>query len=115
MSTKKINNNSEASGSGRLFQDEWTIKYGVIKHNDKALCCICKEIIIARTYNIFRHFVSNHMNELKREFIELCINFGNIVSATTNGAVNMIEKNIGIANLLKQEVNHIYLLNFIEL
>lgn len=60
MATKKRKNNSEASGSGRLFHDEWTTKYGVIKHNDKALCCICKEVIIARTYNINRHFVSNH-------------------------------------------------------
>lgn len=60
MSTKKRKINSEASGSGRLFHDEWTEKYGVIKQNDKALCCICKEMIIARSYNINRHFVSNH-------------------------------------------------------
>ena len=32
------------------------------------------------------------MNDLKKEFIELGINFGNIVSVTSYGAPNMIEK-----------------------
>ena len=32
------------------------------------------------------------MNELKREFIELGINFGNIVSLITDGAPSMIGK-----------------------
>lgn len=62
MSSKKRTIQSEASGSGRLFHDDWTNKYGVIKHHDKdkALCCFCKEVITARYYNINRHFVSKH-------------------------------------------------------
>ena len=60
MSTKKRYIQLEASGIWRLLHDEWTSKYGVIKHNDKALCYICKEIIIAFSYNIYCHFVSNH-------------------------------------------------------
>lgn len=40
------------------------------------------------------------MDELKKEFIELGIKFGNI------GASSMIGKNDGFVQLLKQEVNH---------
>ena len=46
------------------------------------------------------------MNELKREFIEIGLYFGNIVSVTTDGAPSRIGKNIGFVKLLKQEVNH---------
>ena len=60
MAEKKRKYQPQAGESGRLFHDEWTSKFGVIKHNDKALCCLCQEINTARYYNINRHFVSNH-------------------------------------------------------
>ena len=33
--------NSDSSTSGRMFYDEWTSKFGVIKHGGKALSCSC--------------------------------------------------------------------------
>ena len=46
------------------------------------------------------------MNELKKEFMELDISFGNIVSVTIDGSPSMIGKNNGFVKLLKEEVNH---------
>lgn len=62
MATKKRKISSECSGSERLFHEEWSVKYGVIELNKKAFCCICKESIVARSYNVKRHFESNHQN-----------------------------------------------------
>ena len=45
------------------------------------------------------------MNELKREFIRLSINFGNIVSVIIDRAPSMIGKIIEILKLLKQDQN----------
>ena len=46
------------------------------------------------------------MNELKKKFMELGINFGNIVSVTTDGAPSMVRKNCGFVKLLIDEVKH---------
>ena len=48
----------------------------------------------------------NIMNELKKKFMELGINFGNIVSVTTDGAPSMVGKNCGFVKLLIDEVKH---------
>lgn len=52
--TNKRKFKSDASISGRLFHDEWTCKFGVIKYEDKALCCICKKVIIARLNHLLQ-------------------------------------------------------------
>ena len=54
MATKKMKTISDANRSGRLFHDEWTTEYEAIKHDDRALCCIFKKVIISHNYN--RHF-----------------------------------------------------------
>ena len=54
--TSKRKSKPDISGGGRVFHN----KFGVIKHEDKALSCICKKLIIGRFYNINRHFESNH-------------------------------------------------------
>ena len=46
------------------------------------------------------------MNELKKKFMELGINFGNIESVTTDGAPSMVGKNCGFVKLLIDEVKH---------
>ena len=45
-----------------MFHDEWTFKFGVIKHESKALCCICNTVVTMHFYNIHCHFESNHNN-----------------------------------------------------
>ena len=44
--------------------------------------------------------------ELKKEFAELGIDMQNIASITTDGVHSMIGKNVGMVQLLKQELNH---------
>ena len=46
------------------------------------------------------------MNELKKKFMELGINFGNIVSVRTDGAPSIVGKNCGFVKLLIDEVKH---------
>ena len=58
--TSKRKFKPDVSSGGRVFHDQWTGKFEVTKHEDKALCCIFKKLIIARFYNINSHFESNH-------------------------------------------------------
>lgn len=61
MTTKKRKISLECSVSGQ-FRKEWSAKYGVIEHNKKAFCCLCEQTVVARSYNINRHFETNHRN-----------------------------------------------------
>jgi hypothetical protein len=51
------------------------MEFGVIEKNSKALCCLCSETVVSRTFNVKRHFEKNHKNvcsmsnEEIREFI----------------------------------------------
>ena len=45
----------------RNFQECWTNQYGVIERNSKALCILCKEQVVSRTWNLKRHCKTNHM------------------------------------------------------
>ncbi|CAL1531256.1 unnamed protein product [Lymnaea stagnalis] len=47
-------------GSGRSFQEVWTEKYGVVESNGKALCLLCHVTVVSRTWNVKRHFETNH-------------------------------------------------------
>lgn len=53
---------SEAKKSARLYQEDWFLKFGVIEKDDKVLCVNCNETIISRSYNVKRHFETNHGN-----------------------------------------------------
>ena len=46
------------------------------------------------------------MNKLKKKFMELGTNFGNIVSVTTDGTPSMVGKNCEFVKLLIDEVKH---------
>lgn len=46
MSSKKRKIQLEASESGRLFHDNWTRKYGAIKHNDKTFAAFLKNLLL---------------------------------------------------------------------
>ena len=49
------------------FHECWTNQYGVIERNSKALCILCKEQVVSRTWNVKRHCEANHMWLLKIE------------------------------------------------
>ncbi|KAG0433849.1 General transcription factor II-I repeat domain-containing protein 2B [Dictyocoela muelleri] len=45
----------------RPFQSDWSIHYAVVFHdNQRVFCCICKEVVTGRTYNIKRHYNTIH-------------------------------------------------------
>jgi len=53
---------------GRMFNDEWFVKYYVVQQNEKALCLICRNYIAClKEFNIKRHYNSRH-SENTREF-----------------------------------------------
>ncbi|XP_032064308.1 uncharacterized protein LOC116502537 [Thamnophis elegans] len=64
------------TGSGRSFRGAWTESFGMIEHNGKALCTLCKESVVCRTSSVKRHFNTNHKSvaELgateRKEFLE---------------------------------------------
>ena len=59
MNSKKIKLSEKRSN--RNFQECWTNQYGVIERNSKALCILCKEHIMSRTWNVKRHCETNHI------------------------------------------------------
>jgi hypothetical protein len=46
-----------------FFQEQWTTEFGVIENSNKALCCLCSETVVSRTFNVKRHFEKNHKND----------------------------------------------------
>jgi len=48
------------SKSGRSFHEKWTVDYGVVQKNNKALCCLCNETVASRSFNVKRHFETIH-------------------------------------------------------
>lgn len=66
---------SDACGSSRQFCDWWTEKYGVIERNNKAFCCLCNDAVVSRSFNVKRHFETNHKplielsEDARKEFI----------------------------------------------
>ena len=58
MSSKKIK--LSESQSHRNFQECWTNQYGIIERNSKALCILCDEQVVSRTWNMKRHCKTNH-------------------------------------------------------
>ena len=73
MNSKKIKL-SEKRRNGN-FQECWTNQYGVIERNSKALCILCKEQVVSRTWNVKRHCEANHIwllqksEEERKEYI----------------------------------------------
>ena len=73
MNSKKIKFSEKRSN--RSFQECWTNQYGVIERNSKALCILCKEQVVSRTWNVKRHCETNHMwllqksEEERKEYI----------------------------------------------
>ncbi|XP_013930323.1 PREDICTED: uncharacterized protein LOC106555913 [Thamnophis sirtalis] len=67
---------AKKAGSGRSFREAWTESFGMIEHNGKALCTLCKESVVCRTSSVKRHFNTNHKSvaELgateRKEFLE---------------------------------------------
>lgn len=57
---KKQKLDKESGGSGRLYHEDWFRKYGVIEKEGKAFCVVCNESIVLRSFNVKRHFDSNH-------------------------------------------------------
>jgi len=46
---------------GRMFNDEWFMKYFVVQQNERALCLICQnEIACLKNFNMKRHYNSRH-------------------------------------------------------
>lgn len=48
------------SKSGRSFHEQWTVDYGVVQKYNKALCCLCNETVVSRSFNVKRHFETIH-------------------------------------------------------
>jgi len=48
------------SKSGRSFHEQWTVDFGVIQKNNKALCCLYNETVVSRSFNVKRHFETIH-------------------------------------------------------
>ena len=73
MNSKKIKFSEKQSN--RNFQECWTNQYGVIERNSKALCILCIEQVVSRTWNVKRHCETNHMwllqksEEERKEYI----------------------------------------------
>ena len=75
MSSKNITF-SEKRSNGNV-QECWTYQYGVIERNSKALCILCKEQVVSRTWNVKRHCETDQMwllqknEEERKEYITL--------------------------------------------
>ena len=50
---------------GRQFQQSWTEEYGFIPSDGKALCVLCGETVVSRTFSVKRHFETTHANDTK--------------------------------------------------
>jgi hypothetical protein len=46
----------------RIFE-QWATESRVIEKNNKALCFLCSETVVSRTFNVKRHFEKNHKND----------------------------------------------------
>ena len=61
--------------NNRNFQECWTNQYGAIERSSKALCILCTEQFVSRTWNVKRHCETNHMwllqksEEERKEYI----------------------------------------------
>ncbi|KAK1340767.1 hypothetical protein QTO34_017160 [Cnephaeus nilssonii] len=52
---------SEGLGPGcRRKTETWTETYGFIEKNGRSFCVLCTETVVSRTWNINRHFETNH-------------------------------------------------------
>lgn len=58
------------SSSSRPFQDIWTEIYGIVDRNNRSMCILCNETVVSRTWNIKRHFETNHSQQLNKSIDE---------------------------------------------
>jgi len=50
--------NEKNVDEGRVFNENWTNEYLLVKTNNMALCLICKEtVLVFKDYNLKRHYL----------------------------------------------------------
>ena len=56
-----IGKKRKINDEGRIFTNEWFVKYFVVQQDEKAICLICQSnTACLKEYNIKRHYNSQH-------------------------------------------------------
>ncbi|KAK1340738.1 hypothetical protein QTO34_017130 [Cnephaeus nilssonii] len=100
------------SSSGRPFQETWTEMYGFIEKNGTSFCILCNETVVSRTWNINRHFETNHSQLLeksedeKKEYISRQLHLyksqSNSILKFMKGSTNLTSASLSIAHSIAQ-------------
>ncbi|CAM4600194.1 unnamed protein product [Lepidochelys olivacea] len=57
----------------RVFKEQWSVDYFVIKSSSKTLCLVCnKTIAVLKEYNIRRHYETKHLLNYSQFTGKLC-------------------------------------------
>ena len=87
MMSKKRKINDE----GRLFNDEWLVKYFVTQQNTNAICLICQnKIACLKEFNIKRHNNSLHLKQYDEILGQLRVDKANKLKRSLQGQQKMI-------------------------
>ena len=82
MMSKKRKINDE----GRLFNDEWFVKYFVTQQNTNAICLICQnKMACLKEFNIKRHYNSRHSKQYDEILGQLRVDKANKLKGSLQG------------------------------
>ncbi|XP_069588396.1 general transcription factor II-I repeat domain-containing protein 2-like [Ranitomeya imitator] len=100
------------SSSSRPFQETWTEMYGIIEKNGSLFCVLCSETVVSKTWNVNRHFETNHSQLLKKsederkEYISRQLHLhksqSNSILKFVKSSINLTSASLSIAHSIAQ-------------